>query len=342
MKHRIFTIAAIIVLSLMLFQSASGHVPVTGEPGESLDTATEIADPTKSYVIYSEIHNHDEAQYFTFEMGAGTRLRMTLMIPTEFVSTSFRPTLVLMGHGLTNSSNVSDHLEDHIEIPSDVGIVVFDEALMHPEYEGFTPSSFYLLESVDIIVPETGDYYLAVYDETSHGRYAITIGYVESFTFDEWLLVPINVIGIHLWEGQNLFLILAPILITVPLGIIFIYRRQEEGSRISNPFTWIGFAGSLLIVGSGILMFHQMIVAALNVPINAQAVITAIFAMLPILMGYFGLRIGIRLDRNATTSDGMKMILVAVLSLFVWGGLLLGPALLVVVGVLFLLQKKQE
>jgi hypothetical protein len=341
MKHRVLAMVATLFLSLMLFQSVSGHVPVTSAPGESLDAATEITNPLKSYVIYSELHDHDETHYFTFEMDAGARLRLTLMIPTEFGSTAFRPELVLMGPGLTNSSDISGHLGDHVEFPSGAGIVIYDEALMHPEYEGFTPSSFYKLEDVNFSVPETGRYYLAVFGETSHGRYAITIGFQETFTFDEWILVPINVLSIHLWEGQNLLLILAPILLTVPLGLYLIYRRQEEENRISSPLTWMGLVGSLLVVGSGVLIFHQMIVAALNVPINAQAVITTVFALLPIIVGYFGIRIGLRLDNNPTTEDGLKLMFISAVSLFVWGGLLIGPVLLLLVGLGALYLSKQ-
>ncbi len=220
MEFRAPLVLASFMLMLLLAQNASAHVPITGEPGETLETAAEIEDSTKSFVIYSELHEEGEAQYFKFEIDSGTRLRMTVMIPTEYVNTLFRPTLVLMGPGLTNSSNVSDHITEHIEVPANAGIMVFDEALLDAEYEGFTPSYFYLLEDVNLTIPETGVYYFAIYDETSYGGYAITIGYRETFTIDEWLLVPINVISIHIWEEQNLVLILAPLLLSVAIGFI--------------------------------------------------------------------------------------------------------------------------
>ncbi|MDF1539836.1 MAG: hypothetical protein P1Q69_13130 [Candidatus Thorarchaeota archaeon] len=322
----------------MLIQRASGHVSVTGEPGETLETAVEIEDPTKSFVIYSELHEEGEAQYFKFEMDSGTRLRMTLMIPTEYASTLFRPTLVIMGPGLTNSSNISDHITEHVEMPADTGIMIFNEALQLAEYEGFTPSYFYLLEDVSLTVPETGVYYFAVYDETSHGRYVITISYRKTFTIDEWLLVPINVISIHIWEGQNLVLVLAPLLLTVVIGLFLIHKKQRENEKIAKPTTYIGLIGGLLIIGSGILLFYQMVWALLFVPANLQILITSIFGILPILLGFYTLRTLMRLEKEPKIADNMKLIVVAIASLFVWGGLLVGPVLLVSIGLLSIIQ----
>jgi len=46
------------------------------------------------------------------------------------------------------------------------------------------------------------------------GKYGIAIGYKEEFTLSEWLLIPIDVINIHQWEGQSLILILMPLLLS--------------------------------------------------------------------------------------------------------------------------------
>lgn len=341
MKIKPVYFIAAFVISMIVIQGVSAHVPVAGEPGESLETAVEIPDPTKSYVIYSELHDDGHSQYFTFEMEAGERLRTTLMIPTEYASQSFRPVLVLMGPGLANSSNISEHTTEHVEVPEGAGIILFDETAMHPEYEGFTPSSFYLLENVDIIIPESGVFYLAVYDEAAHGRYAITIGYRETFTLDEWLLVPFNVIAIHEWEGQNLALILAPLIIAVPVGLFLVQRNLTEEERISDTKIWIGLIGSLLIIGSGILIFYQMVWAALMVPANAQVLVTAIFGIIPVVLGYMGLQITLRLNSNLVMKDIAKLIIVGVISLFVWGGHIVGPVLIFIAGLISIIQIRQ-
>ncbi|MFW9966843.1 MAG: hypothetical protein ACFFEA_06785 [Candidatus Thorarchaeota archaeon] len=325
-RYVLFLITAVTLL--MLAQGVSAHVPVGGEPGDSLDTALEIENPLKSWVMYHELHEAGEAHYYTFDMDAGARLRLILNLPAELQASAFRPILALIGPGITNTTPSPDYLE----IPVGSGYVIYDDYTLDQEYEGFTPSAFFEVIDVDTTVPETGTYYLAIYDPTEAERYALAIGFQEEFTFDEWILVALNVITIHLWEGQSILAILFPWLITLLLGVILYSRRSEEFGTENDALTWTGIIAGLLIIGSGPALLFQTAWALLQVPANAQVIITLIFALFPILIGIATLRslkIGWKNDINSI----LKIALLSGLAVFTWSGILIGPTLLLLVSI---------
>jgi hypothetical protein len=328
MKGRFVLFLAMVVTTLMLVQGVAAHVPVGGEPGDSLDTALEIENPLKSWVMYHDLHEEGEAHYYTFDMEAGDRLRIILNLPAELEASAFRPILILIGPGLVNSTSAPDYLE----IPQGDGYVIYDDFSLHEEYEGFTPSAFFEIHDIDTTIPETGTYYLAIYDAAEHERYALAIGYQEVFTFDEWILVAFNVITIHLWEGQNIVAILSPWIVVLLLGIIFYSRKGEEIGIENDVLTWTGIIAGLLFIGSGLALLHQMVWALLQVPANAQVVITMLFASFPILIGIATLR-ALKTGWKSDTSRILKLALVSGLAIFAWAGLLIGPTLLLLVSI---------
>ena len=328
MRPRSVLFFAIAVTMLMLAQGATAHVPVGGEPGNSLDTALEIENPLKSWVMYHELHEAGEAHYYTFDMESGARLRLILNLPAELQASDFRPILALIGPGITNSTPAPDYLE----IPTGSGYVIYDNHTLHQEYEGFTPSAFFEVLDIDTTIPETGTYYLAIYDSTEAERYALAMGFQEEFTFDEWVLVALNVITIHLWEGQNILAILFPWLITLLLGVILYSRRSEEFGIENDALTWTGIIAGLLILGSGPALLFQTVWALLQVPANAQVIITLLFALFSILIGIAALR-SLKIGWKNDINNILKIALLSGLAVFAWAGILIGPTLLLLVSV---------
>jgi hypothetical protein len=235
----------------------------------------------------------------------------------------------LIGPGLVNSTPAPDYLE----VPQGDGYVIYDEFSLHQEYEGFTPSAFFELHDIDTTIPETGTYYLAIYDPAEHERYALAMGFQEVFTFDEWILVALNVIAIHLWEGQNILAILSPWIITLFLGIMFYSRRGKEWDIENDVLTWAGITSGLLFIGSGFALVYQMLWALLQVAANSQVIITLLFALFPILIGIATLR-GLRAGWKNDTSSILKLALLSGLAVFVWAGILMGPTLLLLVSII--------
>lgn len=335
MKRGILLLSIILTIVLVTYD-VQGHVPQTPDPGESLETAVEIEDPTKSWVIYNELHEAAEPQYYHFDMEQGQRIRLTLMIPINHGSMNFRPMLVLMGPGLINQSTHPEYLE----VPEDAGIMLLEQDSIRAAYEGFTPTSFYVLSDIDLNAPETGHYYLAVFEPSMGGRYAITIGYRESFSLNEWLAVPFSVMIIHQWTGQDLIMILLPIVLTVIIGSIYFLYRKDELMENNNALTWIGILGGLLFISSGVFIFYQMGIALSQVTADFQVVVTIIFGLIPILLGISTMRILLSDGWASENSRLLKLLLIGLIAPFAWAGYLVGSTLVILVSVIPLLKNR--
>jgi len=308
----------------VIIPSIAAHVPISAQDAETLETAVFIEDPTKSWVIYSDLHEGADPQYFAFETEAGTRIRMMLAIPVIADPNVFQPSIALMGPGLANSSSIPSYLE----IPESSGVMIFNSESAVLAYEGFTPTSFYEMIQLEVIAPITGEYYFAVYEPNIGGAFSVALGYVETFTFAEWVFVPFNVMIIHQWNGQSLLMILAPMIITIVLGVAYLLPRKEEFRELENAVSWIGAIGALLFIGSGVTIFYEMIIAALY-SVDLQVIITFIFGLLPILLGYYTLRISTTENWQDQKAKRIRLLVLGLIAPFLWAGLIIGPVLVI-------------
>jgi len=322
------------MIPLLLAHSSSAHIPIGGG-GESLDTAIWVNEPQNSWVSYTELDEAAEPQYFRFNATAGTRIDLRLGIPIELAATTFRPVLVLMGPGLTNQSTPPAYLE----LPEGEGVMVFDSEPEFPEFEGFTPSSFYLVADIELQVPETGTYYVAVFEPSSGGRYALVFGYIEAYTLLDWILIPFNGIMVHQWEGQSELLIFGPYVAAVVVGLILIFGRKSEKLDSTAPLAELGLFASVLIGASSISIVFQMIIALMGAPINFLIVVTILVILASLLGGYFGVRVLFGAGMEEVRTNWWKLIIIGLLGLFLWTGYVIGPILLIIVAVVpFILQ----
>jgi len=232
-----------------------------------LDTALEVPNPTKSWTLYRELHHEGEAEYYKLDLKAGERLRISLYIK-EFKG-DFFPKLIVMGADLA----LPDDFPSSIEKPEGYGAILFDSTIPeNREYEPFTPTSYYYLIDVDIPILESGDYYVVVFEpHLEEGKYGIAIGYKEEYTLSEWVMIPFDVIGIHEWEGQSLIGILAPLFLSLVLGLFVLFWK---GFIKLNLFNIVGSIAGLLYIGSGFMMFTQMIIAFVGAPFSSTVVLT--------------------------------------------------------------------
>ena len=330
---RLLSGLAILLTLFMIAPIITAHVPVSAQDGDTLETAFFIEDPTKTWVIYSELHEGAEPQYFAFEIEAGTRIRMMLAIPVTADPESFQPSIALMGPGLTNSSSIPDY----IEIPESSGVMIYESESATLAYEGFTPTSFYEMIQFEILAPATGEYYFAVFEPDGGGAFSIGLGYTESFTFAEWVLVPFNVMTIHQWNGQNLVAILIPMIATIVLGLAFFLVRKDDIPELGSAVSWIGVIGALLFVGSGVTIFYQIILSALFT-VDLQIIISIIFGILPILLGVFTLRIVLSEKWQNNRSKQMRLLVLGIIAPFLWAGLLIGPILVILSALLAIIE----
>lgn len=218
-----FSIFAICVL-IVPVSVCSAHVPKEAEGNDSLQTAFNVDDPTKSWAIYAEIHEPGEARYYQLELEKNRVLRATLFVPNK---SNFVPDLIIAGPNLGSSGA----LPNNIEIPEGYDYIVLDGDLGDPEYEPFTPASYYYLADFEKEVEETGTYYVVVSDPSDKGNYGLAIGKEERYGLIEWIRVPFDVINIRQWEGKPLFYPFLPMILTVIVGFFFCHGLKRLNPR---------------------------------------------------------------------------------------------------------------
>ena len=324
---RLRTSMSIVCIALVLLAPTAGaHSPAMVGENDSLATALTVQDPAKSWAFYDDIHKGGEAKYFKLELKTGDRLYAGVFLPDN---TGFLPRIAALGPGLVDEG----YLPPFVDVPAGYGHVVVNGTIKGKEYEPFTPGSYYQIGNIDITVNRSGTYYIAVFEPDRGGNYGIAIGYIESFTLQEWLLIPASVIEINLWEGQPLALILAPLALALLLGIpaIFVVGRRK-GMWPFTPAFWIGAVAALMFIGTGAMTLMQMAMALSAASDKAGGLVTAVFAAVPIALGVVALRAAAAGVRGPWPR--IKMGLVGATGLLLWGGLFIGPALAFVAAVL--------
>ena len=328
-----------VVLSLLLALAlaagtgfVAAHAPISVGSNEDLANATVFLDPEKSYVLYTELHEGGEAQYYRFPLRAGQRLYGSLQVPGPDAPV---PDLVLIGPGIVSSGSVPRF----VQVPAGSGAMVVEgEPPGVPSYEPFTPQPIYEAARFDVTVPQDGNYYVAVFGVES-GKYSLAPGYVEEFTVDEWLLIPWSVLSIHLWEGQSAAYIFAPLIVVVAGGFaLFVVYRRRRGLRPDLP-GWLALGAGLLYIGGAAMTGLQVVHAVQRTGWESGVVLTLVFIVGPLLLGAYAVLLGVRTPGAARPlRRGAAMILVGLLGLVLWAGLLVGPVLALVGGILALAE----
>ncbi len=305
---------------MLSVRNVFAHAPDKPTDNESLATAYTISDPAKSWAIYAELHEGGEAQYYKFDLSQNERLLVQLFVPTSEES-SFLPNLAVMGPWIASQ----DALPEYVETVEGDGIILLEgQRSSSPTYEPFTPSSFYELASLDQEASAGGTYHVAVYEPSQGGNYGLAIGYREQYELDEFIRIPIDVIGIHQWEGQSLLFILAPLIVTPVIGFAILVLKRPITLR--TLFGGIGVFAGLLYLGSGFMTLTQMILALTTAAADLSAVLTAVLIIIPILLAIAIFRLTIN-RKQITYRSRVFVAIIGVLGLFAWAGLIIGPAL---------------
>ena len=314
------------VLLVTTVPTIVAHTPLDLDEGNhSPGTAFEIPSPTKSWTLYRELHEPGEAEYYVVELAPGDRLVVSVFTPVG-EDPGFLPSLAVMipdGH--------EEEHHENLEAPEGYETVSVDaERPDSPEYEPFTPTAYFYPARYELTSEEGGTYYVAVHEDDHPGRYGLAVGYVETFTLLEWLRIPLEVVGIRLWEGQPLALILAPMALTLIAGPALLMRGKllrPDPSRIA------GAAAGLIYIGGGLMTAQQMITALASAPSGA-ALLTALFVAAPLGLGWSLIRRTIGGEGRPSRRDKATIALHGALGLLTWSGLIVGPALAFLASVL--------
>jgi hypothetical protein len=313
--------AVLFLLILALIIPAHAHVPLNAGENENLATATVIGQPEKSYVIYGHIHEPDGLAYYRFDMTTGQTLHVSLMVGGKDAAV---PDLVITGPGILTSGTPPASLQ----VPPGSSVFVIPGRVPErAEYEPFTPSATYQVASHTHQITDAGTYYVAVHTAEGEQDYSLAPGFKEEFSATEWLFVPVNVIGIHVWEGQSPFVVLAPCIALVLLGGALLLWQQRRRGIHRSLFSWCAILAGLLYLGGASITFTQMVRALSQTGFSPSCVVTLIFAAIPIALGVWALRAGFSAERPLTVSRRASMAVIGMFGLLFWAGFIIGPVI---------------
>lgn len=321
-------LAVVLVLSLCLVLPVNGHVPVSADGNYDISTALLVEKPTKSYVLYGHLHDAGESAWYQLRMNSGDRLVVSLMTPGYNASV---PDMIVMSPGTTV---FSDGLPQRVNVPEGYRAEIINgEPPRDAEYEPFSPAAVFKVASYSKEITAPGLYYVAIVSPANETQYSIAVGYVEEFTPSEWVFFPLNVISIHLWEGQSILALLSPFLAVVILGFVVISRRlSRKGSHLTYS-CWLATIAGLCYLGGAAFTVVQMVrVMTVTGPASSVAV-TIVFVIIPVLLGIWALRLG-RKSSGMTLRDRVFLVFIALLGLVFWAGLVVGPVLAIIAAVI--------
>jgi hypothetical protein len=307
---------------------ALAHSPVFPEGNHSPATAYQIDDPAKSWAIYRELE-HDIGDYYTFTVSQGDRIQLSLLVAESPSTSEFLPSLTLLVPGLTQK----DSLPAYVEVPANYGtILVNGTDPGEATYEAFSPGWFYEVGNLNINAPTDGTYLVAVFNpEHNHHQetasYCLVVGYLESFTPLEIILVPYSAQEIYRWEGQNQFVALLPIILTLIIGGAILYWRRRRYKAPQGVSKWLAVFAGLAFLGSAVSMIYQVLLTFTVTGVTGEALITLILIIISIALAVFPLMYAIRSKTTLTPWRRGVLILIGIIALFLWSGMYVGPAL---------------
>lgn len=313
MRYR--RLGLLVVVLLLFVTPALAHVPVFAADNASPETAYPVTDPAKSWSFHDHLDEGGVA-YHALDLEAGDRLRVSVFTPREG---AFTPSLVLASPALDSETTVP------VDLPDGYGHdVVAGSRPSRAEYEPFAPSSFYDTVELDREIEADGQYLVAVYAEEGNGPVGLAIGREERFTPTEYVRVPVDLVRVHLWEGQSPAVVFGPLLAVLGGGIVVGRSRLPETGPTSVAAA-VGLAG-LLYVGTALGTTVQMAIALSQTGLTSGALLTSVFVVVPLLLGVWLLQ---RAGRPVTLSTRTRLALAAVgiVGLVTWAGLVVGPVL---------------
>jgi hypothetical protein len=325
-----------IILVLLLLAgtgSVSAHAPLSAGSNEDLGNATLIDNPEKSFAIYTEFHEGGEAQYYRFPMQKGQVLYGSLGVPGP---ESMVPDIVIIGPGIGPAGAVPSF----VQVPAGSGAqLVPGNRPGKPAYEPFSPQPLYAVAAFNVTVPSDGMYYIAVYG-TDAGKYYLAPGFLEQFTIAEQLLIPWSVVSIHIWQGQSITEIFAPLFVVLIGGLAAVALQWQKQGAWPDSLRLLLLLSGLLYVGGAAMTAYQLIRTVLVTGYTPEVLITLVLVAVPVVLGIVPVIAGSRSHgKDLPQTTGIAVLLVGLFGLLVWAGLILGPVFALAAGIFIIVRR---
>lgn len=203
-------------------------------PEEALvDGVTEIPDPKTSFAYYRDFDTGRFLHLYSVSGTAGTPFHAGIQIPQIDGLENYGVTLGLFGPGLPEIDLRSLSLPSTIEagpVLEQMGGIIAPTEITEDFYEPFTQTRYWGRQSLDIQFPETGEYYLVIWQADEFpGKYVLDTGRAEVFSPGDLLRFPIWWWNTRAYFNQlPSFSFTSVVLGLLLLGVISIRRRAYQ------------------------------------------------------------------------------------------------------------------
>ncbi|MCS7059774.1 MAG: alpha/beta hydrolase [Anaerolineae bacterium] len=254
---------------------AHAEIPVL-EPGDYTDVI--LADPTDPtmpnlpepwfmWFVMGELERPDDVDLVTFEYEAGELFRAKMFIPAHEDLRHFAPIIALIGPGLPAG-------DAPFPLPPGMGILTATSDNQTPYFDIFTQMTFWPRAEMELHMPQTGRYYMAVYGEpVGRARYALDIGIME--TYAPWVLIKYP---LYWWQVREFLqwghLPAAMLPLLVSFGFTWITRRRNA-PHIHRSVWLVGLFGVLWLAAGLATWFYS----AGNVALTVLVLVLMLFVL---------------------------------------------------------------
>lgn len=168
----LLSIAGIVLLSWAMMIS---HAPLfEASQADSYDTAQAIPDAKRPWAIFGEMKRPREMDYYTFVAKDEMKLKLQLLVPKKTGLEAFRPSVILIGPGISGKSTLVDELPS---VSGAMDIVPSENDYKKTMMDKFTFITYRKGPVQEIAIPETGRYYLVVVPNGGEvGDYVLRVG----------------------------------------------------------------------------------------------------------------------------------------------------------------------
>ncbi len=193
------------------------------------DSALHIPNHRISWAIYDNL-DANGVKFYTFEAKHGDPFYASILIPKINGLEEYSPSLFLVSPaGVENSIAL-------LEIGPNVEEFPYNGDFPGNEfYEPFGQVTYWERQEVTTNIPIDGQYYVVVADEGVGGRYALSIGTIEDFSGENFLLtLPMAWFETKLFVNDYFSMGILFSVLTTPAGVAFIIIQRRLRKNTSK------------------------------------------------------------------------------------------------------------
>lgn len=291
---RFAAVMAIGVCHLLMASAARAETPIQ-EPGdyaafERPEQIQWIPNARVMWFVLGTLQSKQDVDVVAFDYNAGERFFAQMFIAENNDLRHFSPHIALIGQGLPAPTEPLP-----FALPQGMGAIVARSDSQRTYYDIFTQMSYYPRAKVEMDLPQSGRYYVAVFGQpVGSARYALDIGVTEDWSLSVVARYPINWYEVRTFFGWSLWPALSLPLALAGLGL-WLPRRRNARLRTAGraneqqvAHQWIDSTPIAVGLGGASMLSLWMIGLAQTTSTNVFFVLLiGVTAMLTLLCGSY-------------------------------------------------------